>query len=75
LPVRQAHPFDGFDRLPFDGFDKLTAGTLRVCDTAGRLRMTLSGSRMSQGPERVEGLAGGPFPMDKSPAAKPVGFF
>ena len=29
-PVRQAHPFDGFDKL-------------RVCDTAGRLRMTLSG--------------------------------
>jgi len=33
--VRQAHPFDGFDRLPFD--------RLRVCDTASRLRMTPSG--------------------------------
>jgi hypothetical protein len=34
--------FEEFDKLPFDGFDKLTAGRLRVCDTAGRLRMTLS---------------------------------
>ena len=37
-PVRQAHPFDGFDRL-----------------TAGRLRMTLSGSRMGQDSEQSRG--------------------
>jgi hypothetical protein len=54
---RQAHPFDGFDRLPFDGFDRLTAGKLRVCDTAGRLRMTLSRVEWVRAPSKVEGLA------------------
>jgi hypothetical protein len=48
-PVRQAHPFDGFDRLPFD--------KLRVCDTAGRLRMTLSRVEWVRAPSKVEGLA------------------
>ena len=54
LPVRQAHPFDGFDKLPFD--------KLRVCDTAGRLRVTLSGSRTGQGPERSRGTGDSPPP-------------
>ena len=47
-PVRQAHPFDGFDKLPFD--------KLRVCDTAGRLRMTLSRVEWVRAPNR-SGLA------------------
>ena len=46
-PVRKAHPFDGFDRLPFD--------KLRVCDTAGRLRMTLSRVEWVRVPSEVEG--------------------
>ena len=49
MTVRQAHPFDGFDRLPFD--------KLRVCDTAGRLRMTLSGVDWVRVPSGVEGQA------------------
>ena len=49
MPVRQAHPFDGFDKLPFD--------KLRVCDTAGRLRMTLSRVEWVRAPSKVEGLA------------------
>ena len=48
-PIRHAHPFDGFDRLPFD--------KLRVCDTAGRLRMTLSRVEWVRAPSKVEGLA------------------
>jgi hypothetical protein len=48
-PIRHAHPFDGFDRLPFD--------KLRVCDTAGRLRMTLSRVEWVRAPSEVEGLA------------------
>jgi hypothetical protein len=36
---------------PFDGFDKLTAGRLRVCDIASRLRMILNGAgRTKSGP-------------------------
>ena len=49
MPVRQAHPFDGFDRLPFD--------KLRVCDTTGRLRMTLSGVEWVRAPSRSRGCA------------------
>jgi hypothetical protein len=45
--VRKAHLFDGFDRLPFD--------KLRVCDTAGRLRMTLSRVEWVRVPSEVEG--------------------
>ena len=63
LPVRQAHPFDGFDRLPFD--------KLRVCDTAGRLRMTLSGSRTGQGPERSRGTGDSPPRYPPSPGLPP----
>jgi hypothetical protein len=46
-PIRHAHPFDGFDKLPFD--------KLRVCDTAGRLRMTLSGVEWVRVPSEAEG--------------------
>jgi hypothetical protein len=62
LPVRQAHPFDGFDKLPFDKpLDMLGALSLskrlRVCDNEGRLRMILSGVEWVRVPSGVEGQA------------------